>query len=129
MKLETRQSLDKAVESIAAARLLLENQHVEIAVTRAYYAMFYVAEGLLLEEGFESKTHTGVHSLFGQHFSKAGKLNPKFHRWMLEAFDARCQADYLLGVVIPPEEVALSIEQASEFLSAAEEFLSRPENR
>lgn len=39
--------LAKAKENIAAARLLQKQGYSDIAASRAYYAMFYVAEALL----------------------------------------------------------------------------------
>lgn len=43
--------LAKARESITAANELLRNNHQDFAASRAYYAMFYVAEALLLDKG------------------------------------------------------------------------------
>lgn len=39
--------LEKAVQSLAAARVLLQSRFPEFAASRAYYAMFYVAEAFL----------------------------------------------------------------------------------
>ena len=52
MKETTQQLLDRAVDTIEAADILLTNGKVDIAAGRAYYAMFYVAEALLNEKGF-----------------------------------------------------------------------------
>jgi uncharacterized protein (UPF0332 family) len=43
--------LKKAKNSLDAARLLVERGFYDFAVSRAYYAMFYVAEAFLLGEG------------------------------------------------------------------------------
>ena len=94
MKEETRRRLDKAAHSIRAARLMLENGEPEIDAGRAYYAMFYTAESLLWEEGRRSRSHSGVHSLFGEQFAKTGRLDSKYHRWILDAFDQRIEGDY-----------------------------------
>lgn len=40
----TTQLLDKAVDTIEGAELLLTNGKTDIAAGRAYYALFYVAE-------------------------------------------------------------------------------------
>ena len=47
MKETTQQLLNRAVDTIEAADILLTNGKAEIAAGRAYYAMFYVAEALL----------------------------------------------------------------------------------
>ncbi len=124
MKAEARKLLDKAARAIHAARVLLENQEPEFASGRAYYAMFYVAEALLWEEGLQSKSHSGVHSLFGERFAKTGTLDPKYHRWMLAAFNQRIASDYGLDVGLTPEQAGEVIDRAGEFLGAAEALLS-----
>ena len=123
MKAEARKLLDKAARAIHAARVLLENHEPEFALGRAYYAMFYAAEALLWEEGLQSKSHSGVHSLFGERFAKTGRLDPKYHRWMLDAFDQRIAGDYGFGAEVPPDNVGEVIDRASEFLAAAEAAL------
>jgi len=42
---------------------------------------------------------------FGEQFAKSGRLDPKFHRWLLDAFDRRLQGDYGFEALIAPEEV------------------------
>ncbi len=85
--------------------------------------MFYTVEALLSEKGFRSRKHGGVHALFGEHFTKSGLMNAKYHRLLLDAFDRRLQADYGLETTISEEEVTTMIEQAREFLDEAEKFL------
>ena len=120
MKEQTRKLLDKSAHANRAARLLLENDEPEFAAGRAYYAMFYAAEALLCEEEQRSRSHNGVHSLFGEHFAKPGRLDSKYHRWMLSAFTRRLQGDYGFDATLTPAEVERTIEQA------AEGFLSDP---
>jgi uncharacterized protein (UPF0332 family) len=126
LKEETRKLLDKSAHAIRAARLLLENGETAFAVGRAYYAMFYAAEAVLWEEGLRARSHSGVHSLFGEQFAKTRRLDSKYHRWMLAAFNQRLQGDYGFDAVFAPEDAGRMIEQASEFLTAAETFLSNP---
>jgi uncharacterized protein (UPF0332 family) len=74
--------------------------------------MFYTASALLAEHGLESTKHSGVHALFGQHLVKPGRISPKFHRFLLDAFDRRIQADYGFEALISAKEVASMVEQA-----------------
>jgi len=124
LKEQTRKLLVKSAHAIRAARLLLENDEPDFAAGRAYYAMFYAAEALLCEEGQRSRSHSGVHSLFGEQFAKTGRLDPKYHRWMLAAFTRRLQGDYGFDATLTPAEVERTLEQAAEFLAAAEGSLS-----
>ncbi|MBI4830274.1 MAG: HEPN domain-containing protein [Candidatus Lindowbacteria bacterium] len=50
---------EKARESLDAAKLLESQGYLDFAVSRAYYAMFYVAEAFLLGEGLTFSKHSG----------------------------------------------------------------------
>lgn len=124
MKEVTRQFLEKAEEAIVAAQQLLTDGHAEFAAGRAYYAMFYVAEALLNEKDLRFRKHGGVHGAFGEHFSKTGVLDQKYHQWLLAAFEERITADYEVGESIEAGKAETMIQQASEFLQAAQQHLT-----
>ena len=123
MKEHTRKLLDKAARAADVAKTLLKRSDVDFAASRAYYSMFYVAEALLNEKGLRFRKHGGVHGAFGDHFIKTGLLDPKFHRWLLDAFDKRIQGDYGVEAAITEEDVEQLISQAGEFLREAQRRL------
>ena len=123
MKAETQKLLDKASRALRAAETLLSNNDPDFAAGRAYYAMFYVAEALLHEKNLRTRKHSGVHSLFGETFAKTGAMDPKFHRWLLDAFDKRIQADYGFDITLTRDDAAQMIGQGREFLDAAKRVL------
>ena len=123
MKQITEAFLEKADRSIAAANKLLPTDP-DFAAARAYYAMFYIAEALLAERDLRFSKHAGVHSAFGEHFAKAGVLDAKYHRWLIDAFDRRIAADYGVKAEITADDARILVEQAKEFVSAAQNFLS-----
>jgi uncharacterized protein (UPF0332 family) len=123
MKDYTGKLLDKAVDSIEGAEILLTNGKAEIAVGRAYYAMFYVAEALLNEKDLRFGKHGNVHAAYGEHFAKTKLLDPKFHRWLMNSFDARQIGDYAVDTGIETENALTVIHQAREFLAAARNYL------
>lgn len=57
MKERSRKLFEKALDNIEVAEQVLDMGKPEIAVGRAYYAMFYIAEASLYERGLEFKTH------------------------------------------------------------------------
>jgi len=123
VKEHTRKLLDKAARAADVAKTLLKQSDVDFAASRAYYSMFYVAEALLNETGLRFRKHGGVHGAFGDHFIKTGLLDPKFHRWLLDAFDKRIQGDYGVEAAITEEDVEQLISQAGEFLREAQRRL------
>jgi len=124
MKPETEKLLQKASRSIRAAERLLKEGDVDFAASRAYYALFYVAEALLNERDLQFRKHGGVHGAFAEHFIKTKQMDPKFHSWLVDAFDERIQGDYEVESQVDSQDVATMIGQAQEFLREAKQHLS-----
>ena len=115
----TRKLLDKAMDTIESAELLLDHNKTDVAAGRAYYALFYVAEALLNERGLQFSKHGDVMGAYGKHFSKTKLLDQKFHRWLIEGFDTRLIGDYQVDTEIEMNHVTNMINQAREFYEAA----------
>lgn len=113
----------KAHDSLAAARVLLSNGFPGFAASRAYYAMFYVAEAFLEGEGLSFSKHSGVAAAFGQHFARTGKVPAEFHRFLLDAQDVRLSADYDYEDEVDIEQAQTHIARAREFIDLAERLL------
>ena len=116
--------LDKARQSIGAARLLHKGAYYGAAVSHAYYAMFYCAKALLLERGQSFAKHSAVIAAFGKEFAKTKQLDPQLHRHLLDAFRMRQTADYDYVVQISVEDAQEQIHRAEEFLKVVETYLS-----
>ena len=117
MKEEVRLHLESAEDCLAQAELLRAASHAGAAISRAYYAMFHAATAALLHEGIERHSHQGIISAFGQTFTKSGRVDPRFHRYLKEVFDLRQESDY-------QPMVRLIDERAQEVLGWAREFVS-----
>lgn len=123
MKDEARLLLAKAQENLRAAELLCREALPGLAASRTYYAMFYAAEALLLEEGKAFSKHGQVHAEFGKSFAQTGELGAHLHRYLLDAFDTRQIADYSIEDQISPATAGKRIDQAREFVAAAKTYL------
>ncbi|NQE36891.1 HEPN domain-containing protein [Microcoleus asticus] len=75
MKPEQLDLLLKARQSLSAARLLLNNGFPDYAASRAYYAMFYIAEAFLDGEGMSFSSHAAVIGAFGREFAPYRKTS------------------------------------------------------
>jgi uncharacterized protein (UPF0332 family) len=115
--------LDKTHESVRAAELMAENGLLKSAISRAYYAMFYVATALLLGRGLRFKSHSAVIAAFGQHYAATGLVPKEYHRYLIHAFDERNVADYETGQDLTSADVVEEIRHAKEFVSLAERML------
>jgi len=118
-----RSRLEKAERAIRAARVELEADLPDFALSDAYYAMFYVAEGLLLDRGLTFRTHRAVIAAFGREFARAGILDPVHHRRLIDAFQKRGEVDYGLGMDTDEPAAREILGWAEEFLAAAKEHL------
>ena len=118
---EQQDLLQKATSSLEAARVLLENGFPEFAASRAYYAMFYIAEAFLEGEGLSFSKHSAVISAFGQQFARTGRVPIEFHRRLITAEQIRLQGDYQSQGNVSPTQAQTLIDQAAEFITLAEQ--------
>ena len=84
-----------------------------------------MAEALLNERDLQFRKHGGVHGAFAEHFIKTKQMDPKFHSWLVDAFDERIQGDYEVESQVDSAIVKTTIQQAQEFLQAAQQYLTR----
>lgn len=116
--------LRKARRYLESARLLSDAGDYDSAVSRTYYAAFYVAETLLDRLGLAYSSHRAVISAFGQEFAKTNRLEPRFHRILIAAFEKRQRADYLADAGLDADDVNQLIEEVTSFARAAREWLT-----
>jgi uncharacterized protein (UPF0332 family) len=123
--------IKKAEESLRAARLLAKDTLYDFAVSRAYYAMFYVAQAFLLEEKLAYSKHSAVISAFGQRLTKTGRVPAAFHRYLIEAQESRNIGDYDTGPGLSDDEAATQITRAKEFIELGKRtfFAAAPRKR
>ena len=91
---EQKQLIAKANNSIKAAQILFNEEIYDVSTSRAYYAMFYLAEAFLISEGLSFSKHSAVISKFGERFAKTNRLPSEYHRYLIEAEQSRIRADY-----------------------------------
>jgi uncharacterized protein (UPF0332 family) len=91
---EINENLKRAETSIKAAKDMIEKEYHDIAASRAYYAAFYAASALLLNENIDTTKHSGVIASIHRLFVKAGKLDKEQGRNLQWLFDLRGVGDY-----------------------------------
>ncbi|AFW96996.1 HEPN domain-containing protein [Dolichospermum sp. UHCC 0684] len=120
---EQRELLLKAQQSLEAAKLLLTNNYPDYATSRAYYAMFYIAEAFLEGKGLSFSKHSAVIAAFGREFAKPQVVPTNFHRFLIEAQELRTTGDYGQLNAVTTDQAAEQIDRAEEFLSLAIQFI------
>jgi uncharacterized protein (UPF0332 family) len=120
---ESHLLLEKARQSLKAARLLADKDLFEFSVSRAYYTMFYAAQALLLTRNLKFSTHSGVISAFGLQFVKTGEIGREYQRALIDAENFRLKGDYDVDPEISAETTREQIDWAERFITLAEERL------
>lgn len=108
---------EKSRETLEDAHILFRAGRLFSALNRIYYAVFYEVMALLLTKDLSSARHTGIRSLFNEHFVKTGKVSVEAGRFFSRMYDFRQKGDY--GDFVQFEEVKIK-----EWLVLAERFIN-----
>lgn len=109
--------LQRDHESLEDARILAEAKRWNPCVNRLYYACFYAVSALLTSEGWSSSKHTGVRSLFNQHFVRTGKVGKGTAQIFNDLFERRQEGDYVDFVTFEESQVRAWMPQARAFVA------------
>jgi uncharacterized protein (UPF0332 family) len=122
---EIAANLERAEQSIQAAKDLVVKGYHDFAASRAYYAAFYGATAVLLNEGLDFSKHSGVIASIHQRFVKTGKLNREQGKDLNWLFEIRNVGDYGGTAHVSQPEAKRAIQAAESFLKAIKSLLNR----
>jgi len=116
--------LEKANETLAEVPVLIENKFHRTAANRLYYACFYAATALLINDGIETHTHSGVKTMLGLHYIKENKIEKMFGTMYDQLFYLRQTGDYGDWVTIEEDVVESYLEPAEKFIVEIEKSIN-----
>lgn len=108
-----------------SANILIEIQDYESAVSRIYYAMFYLTQALLLTENVQVLTHLGVNNKFSLLFVKTNIFPKEFGKYLSYAGQRRSTGDYEIYNRIDKETSEDLLKTAYIFNNALKEYLQK----
>ena len=108
--------MERAAESVEAARLMLDNAMPTSAMNRIYYAMFYAVQAVLITKSASFSKHGQVKGYFNKEFVHKGLFSVQWGKIYNQAFEYRQKFDYV------DFEVPM-IDVVNEFLQHAEDFI------
>jgi uncharacterized protein (UPF0332 family) len=120
-----RHRLAQAHETLAEADQLLASQAFRGAVNRLYYAAFYAARALLALREVDSARHSGLISLFQQHFIKTGLLAAETGKTLARAFEKRQNSDYEDFATVDPADARDLASAVQTFVDTCKLLLDR----
>lgn len=124
---EVKSLIARARKYLKSSNMLLEEEDFESSVSRAYYAMFYSTESILLTRDLSFSSHKGVISAFGEHFVKTGIFPKDMGRELNRVFEKRQLGDYEYTFVISKEEAEEVLEKSKDFVERIIQYLKENE--
>lgn len=115
--------IQKAERFLHTAEYVLSTGDYDSCASRCYYAMFFMAEAVLLTRKLTSSSHKGVASLFGEHFVKTGVFEKSLGNTLHLAYRTRIIGDYGVGRVVTREEAEYLLEAARDFVQSTQSYL------
>jgi uncharacterized protein (UPF0332 family) len=107
----------KAAQSLKEAKLLMENELNDTAMSRLYYAAFYAINALLATNGFNPKTHSGTKTIFNKEFILTGKIDSRYSDFYSFIMAKRFEADYDDFVFIDENKIQSLLKETEEFVA------------
>jgi uncharacterized protein (UPF0332 family) len=122
---EIRDLIEKAEKFLSTAEQALNSGDYDSCVSRCYYAMFFMAEAVLLTKRLTASSHKGVISLFGEHFVKTKILERELGKALNDAYDKRLVGDYGVGFTVTEEQAKDLLETALDFVRKLKNYLEK----
>ncbi len=120
---EIAANLERAEKSIQAATELAASGFYDFAAPRAYYAAFYAATAVLLDEGLEFSRHSGVIASIHQRLVKTGKLDKEQGKELNWLFELRNVGDYGVTIHVSQQDAERAVRVAENFLCVIKSLL------
>ncbi|GAB4578609.1 MAG: HEPN domain-containing protein [Anaerolineales bacterium] len=117
--------IENANEVLEVAQLNLDNDFYASAINRAYYAIFYAANALLVTKRLSQSKHSGVINAFRQHFVKTGLIAPEYSDLYGRIMGNRHTSDYELESSITKEIASADLADATKFVAEITRYLKK----
>jgi len=123
---EIQHFLNLADESHEAAKVMIDNGIIRFSAAQSYYTIFYLAQAMLLSRTLTFSSHSAVVAAYGREFARTRLLDPKFHRYIIDAQERRQVGHYGDEHEEVTEEQALeSFQWAGEFKEVVKAYLGK----
>jgi uncharacterized protein (UPF0332 family) len=125
VKKEVQRLLEKADHALEVAEFLYKQGFAQDTTSKLYYAMFYASQALLKSEDIEVIKHSAVESALGYHFAKTGRIDPKYHRMLINARKVRENIDYDIQEETIEPMAILKLEDGKEFVAVIKAMIMK----
>ena len=116
--------LEKAKETLLDLNAAIESKRWNNAANRMYYACFYAAMALLINDGHEARTHNGVKALLGLHYVTNELISAELNIAYRQMFTLRQTGDYDDLAVISENNILPLLAPAEKFIETIENLIN-----
>lgn len=119
--------LTQAEEILAdSEKMLNANVSSRSIINRAYYAMFNMVLALFLKSDIPIKTskHRGILSIFNKDFIHTGKVEKRYSVMLYDLFEKRQIGDYQDFIEVTPQDAAIAVQRAKEFIQGMKDYIN-----
>jgi len=117
--------MECAYDTLLDVKLAIQNKRWKNAANRLYYACYYAAIALLLNDGYMARTHSGVKTLLGLHYETKKIIDENLMKAYRKMFNLRQTGDYEDLVVITEGEVLSLFAPAEKFIAEIENLINK----
>jgi uncharacterized protein (UPF0332 family) len=89
--------------------------------------MFYAAQALLRSKDIDVVKHSAVESALGYHFAKTGRIDPNYHRMLINARKVREIVDYDIQEETVEPSSLLKLEDGRKFVEVMKAMVTQAE--
>lgn len=127
--METNRDLfNKAQMYLRSAAVLLELEDFDSCASRAYFAMFYAAQGALLSETSDLPSKQGIRTAFSDRFVESGRLPERASIVLDRAHDLQEVGDYAHTFAVSRQDAEWVLSEAEAFVNSIERLIERTAN-
>ncbi|MDX1547613.1 MAG: HEPN domain-containing protein [Rhodothermales bacterium] len=112
--------MHKAQTYLRSAAVLLELEDYDSCASRAYFAMFYAAQALLVNENGALPEKKGIRSAFVEQFVDGGTLPEQAGNALHYAYELQERGDYSHTFAVEQGEAERVLQEAEAFVTTLE---------
>jgi uncharacterized protein (UPF0332 family) len=114
----------RAFTSLDDVQKMLDNNIISSAMSRIYYAGFYIAGALLLFDSFSTSKHRQLIGDFNKEYIKTGKVPAETGSVLDEAYQKRIVDDYLDFSDLSKDQIEYYFNRMKEFVKLIDDMIT-----
>ena len=116
--------LQRAKETLIEAKGNIQLGFWRTSANRLYYACYYAASALLIQNGLLTHTHAGVINQLGLHFVSKDMISKEEGKFFKQLFQLRQNGDYDDWFDIKEQDVLPLVEHTENFITKIENLIN-----